>query len=683
MNKVFVRPDLWFTFILFLLVIPTEYIEVFSALENQSIGLRHIIRHGAIEPHKTAFPRNKVLIVTTDEEFYKEYKGWPLRRADIAKLVVNLKSLGAKVIALDMLIDFPNSYGEDPILAKALKEAGNTLLGSRIKLENGVFKKINLPIPELDIVTETAYTNHPQIGSMLSRVRVLPESAGKLDHWPFAIKALAMYLGVEPKLNNHTVTIGEIVISLDHFNDIWIDFPALPGDQKHLAKIAGITAIEFLDLEDLDEDEIEELKLFVENKIVLVGDTSIVSHDIFDTPVGEVYGVEIIADTISTLLKGAPIKPASTTAEITILFVILAGILGSAFLSRFRNYIFVSIIVLYIGFCFLTYAYLGIAFSMSYVLTVSPISFVTINLYLFMIERRQKVFIRRAFSQYLSPSVVSIIEKDTSKLSLGGEKRIMTAFFSDVQGFSTISESLTPEELVLLLNEYLTEMCTIIINYDGTIDKFEGDAIIAFWGAPLIQPDHAKRTCFASIEMQNVLIRMRKTWQEFGMPMLTVRMGINSGPMIVGNMGSQQRMDYTIMGDAVNLAARLEGANKFYKTFSMISENTYEMVKDSIDSRELDVIRVVGKNEPITIYEILAKKNELSGEKTGLIEKFSRGLDLYKDLDFAGAITSFEKALEIDSEDGPSQTYIERCRKYLESAPDNDWDGVYTLTSKG
>ena len=329
------------------------------------------------------------------------------------------------------------------------------------------------------------------------------------------------------------------------------------------------------------------------------------------------------------------------------------------------------------------YVYHGIAFSMSYSLIACFLTTGIINLYLFMMERKQKGFIKGAFSQYLSPTVIDQIVENPDMLQLGGEKREMTPFFSDIRGFSTISEGLTPEELVQLLNEYLTAMCDIVSSYHGTIDKFEGDAIIAFWGAPLELPDHATVACHAAIDMQKKNEEMRKTLREQNRPMLYTRIGMSSGSVVVGNMGSADRMDYTMMGDVVNLAARLEGVNKFYQTFTMIPQSTYELAKDDIDTRQLDVIRVVGKKEPISVYEVLERKNQTSSEKSGVVEKFLKALKLYEERNFADASKEFEKVLAIDPDDGPSQTYVKRCGVFLETPPEKDWDGVYTFTEKG
>ena len=691
MGKLIRRPDLWISLALFLLMIPAERFELFSSLENWLHGNRHIFRLHALEKEKTKFAYDDILIVDTEEEFFDEYGSWPLKRADIAKLTTNIKKLGAKVIALDMLMDLPNGYDEDPILAEALKNAGNTIVVATLKFDkDDKFQEVYYPTETLKVATESGYTNLTAIGNNYSRVRFFPEKIKEHNLWPFAVKTLAMYKGVDPILEDRQLTIGDIVVPLDQFNDLWIDFPSLPDTAIFLAKHtpAGISAAEvLLELEDIPDDEwdeeTEDLQELIRGKIVLVGDTSDVSHDIFSTPIGEVYGVELIADTIYTLMNNAPIRPASDTSELLVILILFFAFVLVTLVPKFENALFLLIILGYTAFSVCMYIYYGVAYSMSYSLIACILSTGSINLYLFMMERKQKGFIKGAFSQYLSPTVIDQIVENPDMLQLGGEKREMTPFFSDIQGFSTISEGLTPEELVQLLNEYLTAMCDIISSHHGTIDKFEGDAIIAFWGAPLKLPNHATIACYATIEMQQRSVELRKMLREQNRPLLYTRMGLNSGPVVVGNMGSAERMDYTMMGDVVNLAARLEGANKFYKTYSMISGSTYELVKDDVDSRQLDIIRVVGKNEPVPVHELLARKNETSSEMSGVVEQYLKGLKLYQDRNFADAVKEFEKVLTIDPDDGPSQTYVKRCVMFIETPPEKDWDGVFTFTEKG
>ena len=691
MNKLIRRPDLWISLVLFLLMIPAERLELFSSMENWLQGNRHIVRLNTLDADKTQFAYDDIIIVDTEEEFFDEYGSWPLKRSDIAKLTTLIKKLGAEVIALDMLMDFPNGYGEDPILAEALESAGNTIVVAQLEFDgDGNFQGVNHPTETLKVATESGYTNHTLIGNKMSRVRFFPEEIEESNVWPLAIKTLAMYKGVEPKLEDGQLIIGDISVPLDHFNDLWVDLPALPPNAMFLAKDtpAGISAGEILfDLQDIPDDEwdeeTEELQDLIAGKIVLVGDTSEVSHDIFTSPIGEVYGIEFLADTIYTLMNNAPIRPAGDFTEILVFAVLFIAFVLVTMIPKYENALFFLIIALYVAFGFYMYVYHGIAFSMSYSLIACFLTTGIINLYLFMMERKQKGFIKGAFSQYLSPTVIDQIVENPDMLQLGGEKREMTPFFSDIQGFSTISEGLTPEELVQLLNEYLTAMCDIVSSYHGTIDKFEGDAIIAFWGAPLELPDHATIACHAAIDMQKKNEEMRKTLREQNRPMLYTRIGMSSGSVVVGNMGSADRMDYTMMGDVVNLAARLEGVNKFYQTFTMIPQSTYELAKDDIDTRQLDIIRVVGKKEPISVYEVLERKNQTSSEKSGVVEKFLKALKLYEERNFADASKEFEKVLAIDPDDGPSQTYVKRCGVFLETPPEKDWDGVYTFTEKG
>ncbi|MBF0184106.1 MAG: adenylate/guanylate cyclase domain-containing protein [Magnetococcales bacterium] len=689
MKKLLGRYDLLATILLFLLAIPAEYYESFALLEEQTISFRHLLRQNMGKKEETQFSKDAIVLVNTDEKFFKEYGSFPLRRTDIGKIAENLRDLGAKVVAVDLLMDFPSSYGEDPPTAESFKKAGNIMVVSQAEFRKNTFVKLNEATATLAAVTQNGYTNigsQSAIVTSLSRLKIYPVINEKLNAWPFSVKALAMYLGVEPKLENNILKIGpDIAVPLDQFGNFYIDFPALPKGTKFLSQSAGLSALDFIDADKKDEDDRLELSAWVKDKLVLLGDTSEVSHDWFDTPVGMVYGVEIIADSIHTLLRNAPLRPASDKVELAVLMVTMALVLIASLFSglALRTMIVLAVTVALVAISSFVYVHQGLVLSLSYNLTAILLSYLIVTFYFYRQEMSQKQEIKGMFGQYLSPDVVEDLVKDPSKLRLGGESREMTAYFSDVAGFSTISEKLTPQELVQLLNEYLTAMCDIITRHKGTIDKFEGDAIIAFWGAPLHQPDHAKLCCYACIDMAKHMVEMRERLLAEGRPKLNVRMGINSGPMVVGNMGSKQRMDYTIMGDAVNLAARLEGANKFYSSGTMISDSTYQQAKDFIEARELDIVRVVGKNEPVTIYQLLDRKGELDPKMAEILARYNHAREAYKAKDFATALQRFEKVLEVDANDGPALTYVARCKEYLENPPPADWDGVFQFTSKG
>ena len=692
MKNAIKRYDIIFAIIVFLISIPAEYFEWYSSLEDQFEALRHNLRISFGDPAKSKFPADKIIIVAQDDDYMEEYGSYPPKWQDYGIMSENLNKLGAKVIMIDFLFEFTNSYGEDPILAKYLKEAGNTIMVSTINFEDITATKVNkirYPVKLLHDVTKVGYSNHLIKGNLLNGVPLYPKVIEKFGLWPISVKTVADYLGVEPKLDveNYLLTIGDIKIKLDQDYSFRTDFSYVPFEYYYLYRdpFVGIPGMDILKLDTEDEDEMDEMRSLVQDKIVVIGEASEISKDMFDTLLGELWGMEVLAMEVATLLKGAPLQSASTLAEIIILLLTAFLVIGGNLLPdpKFRSLVSIGAMLLYVAFCGAAYIYWDIVFSMSYVIVAAILSFAAINIFLFIDERRQRSFIENAFGQYLSPDVIEALVDDPDKLSLGGEEREMTAYFSDVQGFSTISESLTPDELVQLLNMYLTAMCNIISEHNGTVDKFEGDAIISFWGAPLDQPDHATLCCLATIDMQNTLSDLRREWMEQGFPMVLARMGVNTGKMVVGNMGSESRMDYTIMGDAVNLAARLEGANKFYKNFSMISDSTYAQAKDAIDVRELDTMRVVGKNEPITVYDLLERKGKTAGQKADVVDQYLKGLELYKQKNFADAITEFEKALKIDPRDGPSITYVNRCNAFLENPPEEEWDGVYTHTSKG
>ncbi|MCX5833407.1 MAG: adenylate/guanylate cyclase domain-containing protein, partial [Deltaproteobacteria bacterium] len=237
-------------------------------------------------------------------------------------------------------------------------------------------------------------------------------------------------------------------------------------------------------------------------------------------------------------------------------------------------------------------------------------------------------------------------------------------------------------EVVTLLNRYLTAMTDIILASGGIIDKYEGDAIMAFWGAPLPQEDHAVRACHAAIDNQRRLAALREEFVQAGLPPVHARIGINTGEMIIGNMGSSQRFDFTVIGDQVNLASRLEGAGKEYGTSIIISEETYRQARDHIEVRELDRLQVKGKEIPVRIFELLARKGEMEEGLTEALSVFSKGLEDYRNRRWAEAMAAFGRVRQLKPDDGPSMTFTRRCEIFLKQPPPEDWDGVFRLTTK-
>ncbi len=303
--------------------------------------------------------------------------------------------------------------------------------------------------------------------------------------------------------------------------------------------------------------------------------------------------------------------------------------------------------------------------------------------YRFMVEERDKRELRSIFSRYVSSSVVDELLKKPEMVKLGGEKRICTVMFSDLADFTSLSETTPPEQLVKLLNEYLTEMTHIILDNQGTLDKYEADAIMAIFGAPIELENHALLACKTALRMTEAISRIRESWKKRKLPELQQRIGINTGPMIIGNMGSDIRFDYTAIGDAVNLASRLEGANKLYGTQILISEAAYTMAREQVVVRQLDLVRLKGKREPVKIYELVALKDDALDVKTReVLNYFQVGYQHYLSRNWDWAMNQFRQALQIKGNDGPSRLYLYRCQEFLENPPAPDWDGVYQLTSK-
>ena len=312
------------------------------------------------------------------------------------------------------------------------------------------------------------------------------------------------------------------------------------------------------------------------------------------------------------------------------------------------------------------------------------ITFLSITFMKFIVTAREKSYIRNAFGHYLSADVINELLSDPEKLALGGDKKYMTAIFTDVKSFSTISEKLDPSDLVSLLNQYLSGMSDIVLEQRGTIDKYEGDAIISFFGAPIEYDDHAAKACHSAVGMKKVESELNKRFLESNLspsPLLT-RIGVNTGEMVVGNMGTASKMDYTIMGNSVNLAARLEGVNKQYGTWVLVSETTQKEAGDGFLFRRLDRVRVVGINEPVRLYELVDEKEYASSEVTEAVGVFDEGINHFENKDWVKAEQSFQKVLTILKTDGPAETYLKRCKEYRTKPPSATWDGVFSLTTK-
>ena len=321
------------------------------------------------------------------------------------------------------------------------------------------------------------------------------------------------------------------------------------------------------------------------------------------------------------------------------------------------------------------------------------IGYLGITVYNYIQEEKNKNFLKESFGTYVSPELIDQMYESGEEPSLGGEEGYHTAFFTDIQSFSAFSEKLTASELVALLNQYLTDMTDVLLENNGTLDKYIGDAIVAFYGAPIDVDNHEYWACKTAIEMQDKLAILREGWQEEGdrwpeiVHNMQNRIGISSGQMVTGNMGSEARMNYTMMGDNVNTAARLESSAKQYGIYIQIADSTYQAVKEKVVVRDLDNVRVLGKNEPVKVWELISEVGQEPDQYKKILPAYHEALDLYKSQEWSKAIDAFKASDELEEMFGgrktnPSRIYIPRCEHYLENPPGEEWDGVWTLTSK-
>jgi adenylate cyclase len=335
----------------------------------------------------------------------------------------------------------------------------------------------------------------------------------------------------------------------------------------------------------------------------------------------------------------------------------------------------------YLAINYLAFRNYGLQLEVFYPLLEVAGVYTGITLQRFLVEERERARLKKAFQSYVAPEVVNQIIKHPENLRLGGERRELSILFSDIRGFTSLSETMDPEALVEVLHEFLDPMSEIIVKHGGTIDKYIGDAIMALFGAPLDMPDHSRQACRTALEMVQSLKALDQEWLEQGRPTLRIGLGINSGPVSVGNMGSSRLFDYTAIGDNVNLASRLEGLNKFYGTEILVSAATAQHLGNGFYLREVDLVRVKGKKQPIAIYELLG---EGTPEETlaRFLEFYRQGLASLRGRDFAQAQEALQAAFNLRPTDALCSHYLNWAEKFLETPPGPEWDGITTMVEK-
>ncbi|MBX3022517.1 MAG: adenylate/guanylate cyclase domain-containing protein [Bdellovibrionales bacterium] len=561
----------------------------------------------------------------------------------------------------------------------------------------------------------TGFFNTEQDADGTIRSKLLVVRSGAQYFPSIALKAYLVVKGynASPKLAYSDATmmkeISELEITNNETGDKVFDLP-VDGQARQLLNYAGpqkmFPYLSFADLlSDSPEAEVEQRvwnaqskkweltsykvkkSEFIKDKIFVVGATAMGIYDLRVTPYEENYpGAETHLNSIDNMIQRNFFR---SLPNERVYMPLVLGIMGITLSIALAYLGAVSGLLLTLAFtlaiALVDYYYLfnhGIVVSIIWPLFLTGVIYVSMTFYRYLTEERGKKELRQTFSKYVSPAIVNEILSDPRNIELGGKKVHLTVSFSDVRGFTTISEKLDPRALSDLLNSYLTPMTDLVFQNKGTLDKYMGDAIMSFFGAPIPIPDHAKWACRCALQSVDKLFELQKEWEKKGLPQIDLGIGLNTGEVSVGNMGSQSVRSYTVMGDAVNLASRLEGINKQYGTRIILSEMTYQEAKDNFVCREVDWVRVKGKVLPVKIYELIAEEKVPNHQTAEMLKWFQEGYQHYHAKAWQDGLQCFAKALDRVPADSVSKLYLERCQDYLSEPPEDGWDGVFVMKTK-
>jgi adenylate cyclase len=665
---------------------------------------------------KTTAASAKIRVILLDQKslYWGEKDNalsWPWPREVYNPIIQFCQRGGARTLAFDVVFTEPSGYGvdDDKAFSSAIKDFRRFVGAVSLSHSSGSGEKAwpaYAPEPAFKVQGFNEWTSimggkNLEYSNASFPVHEIASSAGILGDVQFIPDednvyrraalfhvfdgrvlpslGLASYLAANPgtvmKIEPGSLFINDTRIPIDKQGKSIMNFRGPAGTHKNY-NAAEIIQSE-LRIQNGEKPAINPADF--KDAYVFFGYNAPGLFDLRPTPVSGIFpGVEIHATMLDNILAGDFFSsvPAIAVIIAVLLIAIFAGLVTSSVSGIAKSsVVYLFFLILPIGLSLLAYH------QKIWLPVVVPETGVVLTLFSALLiyyttEGRQKMFIKNAFRQYLSPAVIEQLIQHPENLKLGGERRMLSIFFSDLEGFTGISEGLEPEALTNLLNEYLSAMTDIIQEEGGTIDKYEGDAIIALWNAPLLLPDHARRCVRAALRCQIRLAEMRPVFRERLGKDLKMRIGMNSGAAIVGNMGSHNRFDYTMIGDAVNLASRLEGINKQFGTYTIISHSTMEQMNGLFPVRELAKVAVVGRKEPVVVYEPMMQ-DEFERRKQDFAV-FAQALELFYKGDFQGAATIFTG---IEGSDPAARHYGAKCREMIENPP-GEWNGVWVITSK-
>lgn len=672
-----------------------------------------------------------VLVAISEEADYEIPEKYPWPTNVYAKLIENLNKAGARVIVFDVIFDQPDQYDlkNDSLFAQAITDNKNVVLAGEILDEEVAnSRQIELLFPQ-NILLDSGYASVGMVDVQSDEDGAIRSySFGKnhdgKSYYKLGLEALAKFKDIpRDSIDELTASedayfkLGNYLIKKDAANSFIINYYGEEGyfpiydlsniidDPEYTTRMESEAGF---DMNTFDDPDFGEGLLYdgvFKDKIVIVGATMQVLKDFYKTPLPKIEvsasgskrelprpGYEIHAHAIQTIIDGNYLSRQSAWSVLlfmgigAVLLALLNWLYGAKWgvaimLVLMGGYVFISI-----------HMFLGMSLFLN-VTSILLVLFLTETGavgYQYFVEEKEKKRIQGMFSSYVSPKLVQQMVESGKEPQLGGEDTYMTAFFSDIESFSTFSEQLEPKQLVQLINDYLTSMTNILTDQGGTLDKYIGDAIVAFFGAPVPMEDHALRACISSQLMQKELVLLREKWARDGWPEIVTqmknRMGMNTGEMVTGNMGSNRRFNYTMMGDNVNLAARCESGAKAFGVYTMVTESTKveaEKHGDDCVFRYLDNIVVKGRTQPVKMYEIADLRSDADQELMDCIGLFEQGLEKYFNQEWDQAIQTFEKSSILERHpNNPSLIFLNRCKQLKLDPPAPDWDGVYVMKSK-
>ena len=613
---------------------------------------------------------------------------WPWPRKYHSDFISVLNSCGVKVIGFDILFHEhdKNDPDSDLQLASTAKETGKVFFPMAFARKETAQPDLLPILPLREASCGVGFVNtFPDEDGIVRRTPIRVE--GRLA---FGVALASRFLGITENgielipgksLALHVQDGDRITIPLDEKNRMLVNYPGVTEDWQwlHFAQII----MAYMEEQEGEKPSID-LKI-LKDKIVLVGSTSTGIPDIIWTPFNKPsYGVEFHSSVINSILHRNVLRPLPSLVDVIIFFLVTLG--TALILLRHRplkgGLVSGTILLTFIAFSYILFSKFNI-----YLKVVGPVTgllavYMTGLIYHFITVQRKEREVRKAFHLYVSPAVVSDLMKEPEKLKLGGNTKELTLLFSDIRGFTTFSEKLTPDFLGDMLNEYFSLMTSSIFAHGGTLDKFIGDAVMAIFGAPLDLPGHPLNGCLSARSMISNLNKLNIKWESEGKNPIKIGIGLHTGKVKVGNFGSHERFDYTVIGENVNLASRLEGLTKPYGVDIIISDATYKNVEDKMLCRQLDRVMVKGSNKPLEIFELIGVKNDLSEKIMAKVQDYQKCLKLYYSRQWEEAQRNFVCFLDRFPNDRPAQIFLERAKIFRKYPPKGDWDGLFSHTTK-